>query len=108
MAATKTYKAQTDKKNMEKLRALLKELPPYCADFFRGIENTTSSLTRLNYGYDLRLFFTYLCQEGSPFKGKLPTDISLQDLDSLSSREIEIYLQYLNYYTKNEKDYSNH
>lgn len=36
----------------QKLRALQKELPAFCGDFFRGIENTTSVLTR--YGYAVK------------------------------------------------------
>lgn len=40
-----------------KLRALLEDLPPICAEFFRGIEPSTSVLTRYGYALDLKLFF---------------------------------------------------
>ena len=41
----------------QKLRSVLATLPPFCLSFFRGIEQKTSLLTRINYAYDLRLFF---------------------------------------------------
>lgn len=40
------YHEQRDQKNEAKLQELLTALPPFCADFFRGIEPATSSMTR--------------------------------------------------------------
>ena len=39
--ASLTYHEQKDIENIKKLRGLIKELPPFCADFFRGIEPLT-------------------------------------------------------------------
>ena len=39
------------------LRNLLQKMPPYCKQFFIGIEPTTSSRTRIAYAYDLNCFF---------------------------------------------------
>ena len=58
-----SYHTKIARQRTERLRALTKELPPSCEDFFRGIEPTTTVLTRLNYAYDLRLFFGYLSRE---------------------------------------------
>ena len=44
--ASLTYHEQKDIENIKKLRGLIKELPPFCADFFRGIEPLTSTRTR--------------------------------------------------------------
>ena len=38
------YHEQRDRKNEAKLQELLSALPPFCADFFRGIEPSTSSM----------------------------------------------------------------
>ena len=38
------YHEQRDLKNKKKLQELLAALPPFCADFFRGIEPATSYL----------------------------------------------------------------
>ena len=51
------YHEQRDLKNKKKLQELLAALPPFCADFFRGIEPATSSMTRLSYAYDISTFF---------------------------------------------------
>ena len=54
------YHEQKDIENIQKLRSLVKELPLFCADFFRGIEPRTSSRTRIAYAYDLKVFFDFL------------------------------------------------
>ena len=59
MAESISYHAQSDMRRLERLRALEKELPAVCTDFFRSISQTTSTLTRLAYAYDFRLFFQY-------------------------------------------------
>ena len=53
MAENKNYHDELNKKNILKLRELLAALPPFCKQFFRGIENTTASRTRIAYAYDL-------------------------------------------------------
>ena len=63
------YHEQRDRKNEAKLQELLSALPPFCADFFRGIEPSTSSMTRLSYAYDIGMFFDFLTSRhatGSP------------------------------------------
>jgi len=54
------YHDEQNKQNILKIRAVLDTLPSFCKDFFRGIENYTSTRTRLAYAYDLRLFFEFL------------------------------------------------
>jgi len=91
----------------ERIRALRKELPYFCSEFFVGIENTTTPLTRLNYAYDLRIFFDYLIKEVPNFAGKRPQQISLFDLDTITPTQIEMYLDYLTSYEFNGKAYHN-
>ena len=45
---------------IERLNDVIEGLPYYVRDYFIGIENRTSPLTRLNYGYELRVFFEFL------------------------------------------------
>ena len=56
----KAYYENVNVKNEVKLRHLLEELPPFCRQFFIGIEPTTSSRTRIAYAYDIGCFFDYL------------------------------------------------
>ena len=54
------YYEQKDIENIKKLREMMKELPPFCTEFFRGIEPRTSTRTRIAYAYDLSVFFDFL------------------------------------------------
>lgn len=83
---------------------ILNELPPFLGEFFVGIENNTSPLTRLNYASDLRIFFDFLCKK--VYKNKKIEDITLQDLENLDSMQIERYLSYLSHYEHDGKTLS--
>ena len=103
------------KRNVIKLRALLKELPDFCFDFFRGIEPNTTLLTQIGYAYDLRIFFTFLIQELSDeFKLSTIHEITLDDLTRIKPVHIEMYLEYLTLYFKDidqpgtRSEYENH
>ena len=61
----KAYYEKVNVKNETLLRNLLQKMPPYCKQFFIGIEPTTSSRTRIAYAYDLNCFFDYL-HENNP------------------------------------------
>lgn len=74
-------------KNLEKIEYLKDELPSFVDEYFLGIENQTSTLTRLNYAYDLRIFFDYLAKKR--FKGKTVQEFVLSDLEKVSATDIE-------------------
>ncbi len=91
------YYEQKDRENTIHLRELIKDLPPFCATFFKGIEPQTSSRTRIAYAYDLKVFFDFLRKE-NPVLGKVDKDqISLSHLDQLSVTDLEEYMEYLKY-----------
>jgi integrase/recombinase XerC len=102
-----SYYKEVNNERTWRLREIFKELPPFVRDFFRSIETTTSALTRLNYAYDLKLFFYYLSSENIKFNGKKPTDISIDDLKKLDLTDLEIYVEYLGLYYKKEKEIQN-
>ena len=54
------YFVERNLKNLETIERLLNELPSFCFDYFISIESQTSTLTRLNYAHDLKIFFYYL------------------------------------------------
>ena len=93
-----------DLQNRLKMSKYLEKLPDYCYDFFIGIENNSSSLTRYNYAMDLFVFFNYLAK----YVLKKDEDkITLDDIDNLKTRNIEQYLSYLSYYELDGKYYKN-
>ena len=103
----KTYHEQTNINNALKLREKIKELPAFCADFFRGIEPTTSSRTRIAYAYDLGIFFDFL-HENNVMCSKMDIrDIPLSYMDLLKPVDIEEYLEYLKYYVKDGMEHTN-
>lgn len=91
------YYEQKDIENVKKLRKLIKELPPFCADFFRGIEPRTSSRTRIAYAYDLGVFFDFLAKENPVFQKMERSEIRLDHIDQLTVSDLEEYMEYLKY-----------
>ncbi len=99
-----TFYQKRDLQNRLKMAKYTEKLPDYCTDFFIGIENNTSSLTRYNYSMDLYVFFNFL----SCYKfHKKEIEIQLSDLDTLQARNIEQYLSYISYYELDGKSYKN-
>ena len=98
-----SYHEQIDRENILKMRGLVRDLPPFCSDFFRGIEPRTSSRTRIAYAYDLHVFFDFLHRE-NPMLSKLEIrDIALEHLDQLSVTDFEEYMEYLKYRFNDKK-----
>ena len=56
----KAYYEKVNITNAVRLREQLDLLPKFCREYFIGIEQTTSSRTRLAYSYDLGVFFEYI------------------------------------------------
>lgn len=104
MPSNTTYQEELKQEQTLKLRELINCLPGFSREFFIGIEPTTSIRTRIAYGYDLNLFFTYLLQYNLSFKGKSIVDIALPDMELINSTDIEAFMEYLNYYIKSNKD----
>ena len=106
----KTYKELNDLENIRKLREVLKTLPAFLKTYFRSLETTKSTRTRLSYAYDLSIFFEFLRQNNpqfakqEPSSMKIPADI----LDGLTKIDIEEYMSFLQeYQNKDGKNRSN-
>ena len=95
----KNYYQSRNLNNLKKIGYLLDELPPFVEDYFVGIENQTSTLTRLNYAYDLRIFFHYLIVNRK--KAAFVRDFTLQDLEDVTATDIERFLSFLSSYEFN-------
>lgn len=98
----RNYHDQVNIDNAERLRALQAELPGFCKYFFRGIEPTSSSRTRIAYAYDLRVFFDFLAANNPSLKNIPITDWKVDILDQIKPVDIEEYLDYLTYYKTEE------
>ena len=98
---SKNYFTEREISCIERLNLIIDTLPYYVQDFFVGVELRTSALTRLNYGYDLRVFFDFLSKK--VFREKDITQIKLSDLAQLDASDIEFFLSYLSNYSINGK-----
>lgn len=101
MKSNLNYYQERNLKNLDRIDELLNDLPPFCEDFLRGVEARTSTLTRLNYCYDLRIFFDFLTKK--KFRGKTARDVILEELDQVTDTDVEIFLSYLSNYRYNGK-----
>lgn len=97
MATTLPYYEQKDIENIKKLREMMTTLPPFCTEFFRGIEPRTSTRTRIAYAYDLSVFFDFLKKENPVFSKMERMDLTLDYLDQISVTDLEEYMEYLKY-----------
>lgn len=102
--ANMNFYQKRDLQNRLKMAKYTEQLPDFCLDYFIGIENNTSSLTRYNYSMDLYVFFNYIA---TYIFNKKEKDITKEDLDKLKARDIEQYLSYLSYYELGDKLYKN-
>ena len=93
-----TYRDQTDTENIIKLREVLKTLPSFAKDYFRAIDATTTTKTRISYAYDIRIFFQFLIQENPAYHNYTPSDFTIDVLDQIQALDIEEYMEYLKVY----------
>ena len=102
-----TYREHTDTENILKLRQVLSTLPAFCKDYFRAIDSTTTTKTRISYAYDIRIFFQFLLDENLSFKNYAMTDFSVAVLDQIKAVDLEEYMEYLKVYQNGDKTETN-
>ena len=98
-----TYHDQKDIQNILQLREVLKTMPRFSKAYFRAIEPTTSTRTRLSYAYDVRTFFRFLQEENPIFKNTDIVDWPIELLDRLEASDIEEYQEFLKVYDIDKK-----
>ena len=104
MAKKEDYHQQAAMKRVERIRELLRDLPPACTDYFYAIAQTTSALTRLAYAYDLRLFFQYLTLEQPEFAGTDVRLITEAQIGSITARQLRGFQEYLTQYVRQDDE----
>ena len=102
-----SYAKQLTKKQILELRSILSDLPPYVKDFMRSIETTTQPRTRIGYAHDIKYFLEFLQSENPFLKKKEMYEITCDDLNKLSARDFEEYMDYLSFYVRNGREYTN-
>lgn len=101
------YYKEREINNILKIKEILGELPEFCTEFFIGIEQNTTTLTRLNYAHDLKIFFSFLKSEILAFKLIVIKNLSVDFLNKITTTHIEQFLSYLSLYKVGEKQNTN-
>lgn len=102
-----TYHDEQDVENTLKLREVLKTLPAFSKDYFRAMEPTTSTKTRISYAYDIRIFFRFLKEMNPSLKTVDITKFPVSVLDQIKSVDLEEYQEYLKVYESSDKQITN-
>jgi site-specific recombinase XerD len=92
------YHEQKKAKETLRLREILTQLPRFLGLYFMSLNDQTSSLTRLGYAYDLRIFFNYLSEE--VFDGQPIREITVDDMKRVESEHLQGFMEYLSYYLR--------
>jgi len=98
------YAHLSQKENITQLRSIISDLPEFCREFFIGIEPTTAIKTRIGYAYDLSIFFDYLIHNIPDFSSITIKSFTLDHLSIVDSTIVELFLDYLSYYSKENKN----
>ena len=104
---TEKYSREQEIKNTKKMREILEDLPGFCTQYFRGIEESTGARTRLAYAYDLRVFFEFIQRENPSLKNTSIRDFPISILERIGREDIEEYLDFLTYYEKDGQVFTN-
>lgn len=104
MAETKSYHEQTQINYTLRLRELLKTIPPFAKDCFRAMEPVTSVKTRINYAYDIRVFFRFLTENNPVYSKYSIKQFNVSDLERLEPVDIEEYMEYLKVYRREDEE----
>ena len=80
------YHEQSQIDQTLRLREVLKTLPPFVKDYFRAMEPKSSARTRINYAYDIRVFFHFLMENNPVYKNYTIDRFTPQDLENLEPR----------------------
>ena len=107
MENSKNYHDEQNNLNTLRMREIASTLPSFCKQFFWGIQEYTSSRTRLAYAYDLRVFFEFIHTRNSACSSMKIIDFPITILDQITREDIQEYMDYITYYVKDGKEYTN-
>ena len=101
------YHEEQNKINVIRMREVIETLPSFCRQFFRGVQEQTSSRTRLAYAYDIRVFFEYMQKNNAVCQKTEITAYPLEILDQIKREDIEEYIDYISLYEKDGREITN-
>ena len=103
MKSKTTYHEQVRIDDTIRLREILSTMPDFTRDYFRAIDATTTTRTRISYAYDIRIFFEFLLTQNPSLKNKTMKDLTVDILDQVKAVDLEEYEEYLKVYQNGER-----
>ncbi len=101
MKYSDNYYKQREINCLNKIDEICKDMPQMLYEFMLGISEYTSPLTRLNYAYDMRIFFDFIVK--TLLIGKNIKELTISDLEAVEIDDYENFMAYLSHYTINGK-----
>ncbi len=95
------YQDELNRENTAKMKEIIASLPSYVYDYFTARRSNTTTRTRLSYAYDIRKFFIWLSKTVSELDEDNIKSISLEELNKITARDIEEYIDFLQTDEKN-------
>ena len=68
------------------------------------MEPKSSAKTRINYAYDIRVFFHFLLENNPIYKNYTMDQFRVQDLERIEPVDIEEYMEYLKVYKREDNE----
>jgi len=94
-----------EQKNIQRCLEIESRLPDFLYDFFLYLKSSVAITTRLAYLEDIYFFCQYLVKETPKTKAHKPSDISLEEFQQLSAKNINQFLgQYCSRYMVEDED----
>lgn len=91
----------------EVLRELTDKLPPYCKEFFRGIDTNTAIKTKVGYARDLYVFFEFIIAKNPLYKDFKIHNIPWSLFEELTPADIDEFLEFTSLYETNGIEHTN-
>lgn len=99
------YREETNIKAYDRVNELLEAMPSFAWKFFSHLKTQgSSSLTCIQYAYDMKRFFDYLNSAGTFKNLKMNTCTASDILDALTIEDIQEYIKDNEYYYTNTAD----
>ena len=73
-------------------------MPDFCRAYFIGRENRLSEITAFSYASNLHMFFDFLHRNNGYFGNRDIRDYTLDDMEILTTEDIEEFLHWLRYH----------
>lgn len=83
---------------IENCISIEEQLPLFLKTYFIYLKNNVLPMTRLAYLRDVRFFLEYLIRETDRTKAKEPGNLKLDELDRITSKDVNLFLDYCRRY----------